>query len=68
MVVLSTNHRHGMKKPAHWYIYLDDTFTVGPHRTEMLQDFLEHMNNLHPNIKFMMELEQRTVLLFLDVP
>jgi hypothetical protein len=57
-----------MRKPVHWYIYVDDTFMVWPHRTELLQDFLEHMNNLHPNYKFMMELEQHTALLFLDAP
>jgi len=57
-----------MKEPAYWYIYVDDTLMVWPHRTELLQDFLEHMNNLHPNIKFMMELEQHTALLFLEAP
>jgi hypothetical protein len=64
--ILSTSHRHGMKKPAHWYIYLDDNCMVWSQRTELLHDFLEHMNNLHPNNKFVMELEQNTALLFLD--
>ena len=46
---------------------MGDTFMVWPHRTEVLQDFLQHLTNLHPNIKFMLELEKDT-LPCLDVP
>jgi len=46
------------RKPTHWYRYVDDTFVVWPHREEEFHDFLNHLNNIHPNIKFTMEVEQ----------
>jgi hypothetical protein len=32
-----------------------------------LQDFLQHLKNIHNSIKFMMEAEQERILPFLDV-
>jgi hypothetical protein len=55
------------RKPTHWYRYVDDTFVVWPHGEEELHNFLNHLNNIHPNIKFMMEVEQNQSLPFLDV-
>jgi hypothetical protein len=55
------------KKPAHWYRYVDDTFVVWPHGKEELQNFLQHLNSIHPNIKFTMEIEHNKSLPFLDV-
>jgi len=54
-------------RPTHWYRYMDDTFMVWPHGEEELHDFLIHLNNIHPNIKFMMEVEKNQSLSFLDV-
>ena len=55
------------KKPSNWYRYVDDTFVVWPHGEEELQDFLQHLNSLHPNIQFTMETEKDNKLAFLDV-
>jgi hypothetical protein len=49
------------KKLAHWYRYRDDTFVVWTHGKEELQGFLRHLNNIHSNIKFTMEVEQNTL-------
>jgi hypothetical protein len=46
------------RRPTHWYRYVDDTFVVWPHGEEELHHFLIHLNNIHPNIKFMMEVEK----------
>jgi hypothetical protein len=54
------------RKSTWWYRYVDDTFVVWPHGKE-LYDFLQHLNNIHPNIKFTMEVEQDGSLPFLDV-
>ena len=55
------------KKPMHWHRYVDDMFVVWSHGDNELQIFLQHLNSLHPSIKFMMELEKDKKLLFLDV-
>jgi hypothetical protein len=55
------------KKPAHWYRHVDDTFVVWLHGREALQEFLCHLNNIHNNIRFTMELEESGTLPFLDV-
>jgi hypothetical protein len=54
------------RKPTQWYRYVDDTFVVWPHGRNKLHGFL-HLNNIHPNIKFTMEVEQNGSLPFLDV-
>jgi hypothetical protein len=56
-----------IKKPARWYRYVDDIFTVWSHGKDDLQDFLQHPNNIHKSIKFTMEAEQDRTLLFLDI-
>jgi hypothetical protein len=55
------------KKPAHWYRYVDDTFVVWTHGQEELHRFLQHLNTIHSNIKFTMEVEKNNTLPFLDV-
>jgi hypothetical protein len=56
-----------IKKPASWYSYVDDIVMEWSHGKDDLQDFLQHLNNIHKSIKFMMEAEQDRTLLFLDV-
>jgi hypothetical protein len=46
------------RKPTHWYRYVDDTFVVWPNGEEELHEFLDHLNNIHPNIKFTMEVKK----------
>jgi hypothetical protein len=55
------------RKPTRWYRYVDDTFVVWPHGKTELHGFLQHLNNIHLNIKFTMEVEQNGCLPFLDV-
>ena len=54
-------------KPSHFYRYVDDIFVIWPHGCERLQEFLHHLNGLHPNIKFTMKEEENGVLSFLDL-
>jgi DNA-binding transcriptional MerR regulator len=55
------------RKPTHWYRYMDDTFVVWPHGEEEIREFLDHLNSIHHNIKFKMEVEQNWSLPFLEV-
>jgi hypothetical protein len=55
------------RNPTRWYRYVDDTFVVWPHVKNELHGFLRHLNNIHPNMKFTMEVEQNGSLPFLDV-
>ncbi|KAL0266587.1 UNVERIFIED_CONTAM: hypothetical protein PYX00_009089 [Menopon gallinae] len=54
-------------KPSHWFRYVDDTFVIWPHGSETLPDFLNHLNSIHPDIQFTLELESEGTLPFLDV-
>ncbi|KAK5649593.1 hypothetical protein RI129_000622 [Pyrocoelia pectoralis] len=54
-------------KPKCWYRYVDDTFVVWPHGLDNLNKFLQHINNIHPNIQFTMEVESDKKLTFLDM-
>ncbi|KAK5645676.1 hypothetical protein RI129_004140 [Pyrocoelia pectoralis] len=53
-------------KPKYWYRYVDDTFVIWNHGAESLNNFLDHLNNIHPNIKFRMEVENNNTIPFLD--
>lgn len=53
-------------KPSCWLRYVDDTFVVWPHGPDKLQNFLRHINSVHPNINFTMETEVNNKLPFLD--
>ena len=48
--------------PSTWLRYVDDTLAPSTHRV-----FLDHLKNLHPNIKFTMDQEEGTSIPFLDV-
>ena len=54
-------------QPKLWRRYVDDTFVIWPHGQEELHRFLQHLNDLHPNIHFTMEEENECTLSFLDV-
>jgi len=51
-------------KPASWYRYVDDTFVIWPHGKGKLTDFLNHLNGIHNNIQFTMEIEDEGDLPF----
>jgi hypothetical protein len=46
---------------------VDDTFVVWTHGEDEMHEFLKHLNNIHPNIMFTMEVERNKTLPFLDV-
>jgi len=54
-------------KPVYWYRYVDNTFVIWPHGQEKLTDFLNHLNGIHNNIQFNMEIEEEGNLPFLDI-
>ncbi|XP_018578567.1 uncharacterized protein LOC108916756 [Anoplophora glabripennis] len=49
------------------YRFVDDTFIIWPHGRNTVADFLDHINGIHPDIQFTMEVEKNAVLPFLDV-
>lgn len=55
------------QKPKVWFRYVDDTFVIWPHGKQALTDFLNFLNNRHPNIRFTMEIKNDRCLPFLDV-
>jgi hypothetical protein len=56
-----------IKKSARWYRYVNDIFALWSHGKGDLQDFVQHVNNIHKSIKFTMEIGQARILPFLDV-
>ena len=53
-------------KPYLWWRYIDDMFFLWEHEKEKLKEFIEHLNEKHPTIKFTAEWTQ-TLMNFLDV-
>ena len=51
-------------KPTIWKRYVDDTFTILDRGN--VDDFLQHLNNQQPSIRFTMETENNNKLAFLD--
>jgi hypothetical protein len=49
-------------RTAKWLRYVDDTFVVWPHGLARLQQFLHHLNNVGPTIKFIMEDEANQII------
>jgi len=50
-----------------WFYYVDHTFVIWLHGTEELERFLDHMNGLHRNIQFTLEMEKDHFPSFLDI-
>jgi len=55
-----------LHKPLVWWRYIDDVFLLWEHGEDSLKLFLEHINNLHPTIKFTADYSHKKVN-FLDV-
>jgi hypothetical protein len=55
------------QKPICWLRYVDDMFVIWPHGPGKLSDFLDHLNSVHENIQFTMEMERNGHLPFLDI-
>ena len=45
-------------KPGFWFRYVDDTLSSWSHGLDNLQKFLDHINSLHPSIKFTFEVQK----------
>jgi hypothetical protein len=54
-------------KQSVWLRYVDDTFVVGLHGPERLQNFLSHHNSLRPSVQFIMGMESDSAIDFPDV-
>ena len=54
-------------QPTIWKQYVDDTFVIWPHGREKLEYFLHHINHLHKDITFTVEVEEDHKIAFLDV-
>lgn len=54
-------------KPSLWLTYFDDTFVNWSHGEDKLHTLLTHLNRIHKNIQFTMEIEHNGQLSFLDV-
>ena len=39
-------------KPLVWLRYIDNIFFIWNENEEKLEEFLENLNNFHPNLKF----------------
>lgn len=49
-------------KPSACYISVDDTIIISRHGNNLHQIFLEHINSIHPNIQFTMEIKSKACL------
>ncbi len=55
-------------KPGFWFRYVDDTLSSWCHGLDNPERFLDHINSLHPSIKFTYELQKDDKIIpFLDV-
>jgi hypothetical protein len=45
-------------KPLCWFRYVDHTVVIWPHGPGKLDDYLDHLNGVHENMKFTMETER----------
>jgi hypothetical protein len=54
-------------KPSVWWRYVDDVFSIWPHGSELLDTFLNDINDKEETITFTMEKEYNNTLPFLDV-
>ncbi len=51
-------------KPGFRFRYVDDTLSSWCHGLDNLQRFLDHINSLHPSIKFTYEVHRRMIKLY----
>lgn len=54
-------------KPSCFYRYVADMFVIWPHGAETLPEFQNHLNGVHPNMKFTMQVEKEGTQLFLNI-
>jgi len=54
-------------KPLCWFRYVDDTFVIWPLESEKLERFFDHLNGLHRNTQFTVDIEIDVHLIFLGI-
>ena len=54
------------QQPQLWNRFIDDIFVAWPHGMDSLIKFIEHLNTVHPTIKFTSDISD-TEILFLDL-
>ena len=64
--VVDVSDYTGNDKPYYYRRYMDDTFLLFKEST-FAQSFFNHVNSVHPNIKFTVEHEENGKLPFLDI-
>ena len=53
-------------KPSLWLRYVNERFSVWPHRDDELKSFLQHLNRQRPSIKLTVEKKNNGKLVFID--
>ena len=56
-----------LRRPTFWVRCVDDVFSIWPHDTQTLDEFLGHLNSHKQAIQFTMEKEEDGKIAFLDV-
>ena len=54
------------QQPLFWKRFIDDIFLIWPHGKNSLIKFIEHLNTVHPTIKFTSDISD-TQISFLDL-
>jgi hypothetical protein len=56
-------------KPLCWFRYVDHTVVIWPHGPGKLDDYFDHLNGVHENMKFAMETERygNVPFLYIDI-
>jgi hypothetical protein len=54
-------------KPLCWFHCGDNMFVIWPNRPEKLNNFLNHLSSIHPNIHFTVEMKSDGHLPILDI-
>jgi len=62
-----SNHTMFRSKIKFWRRYVDDVFSIFEGNDTDVADFLNYLNDLHPQVKFTYELENQGSLPFLDI-
>jgi hypothetical protein len=57
-----------LAQATNWFHYMDETLVTWPHGPQTLQRFLDHLNGIHRNMQFIMEVEKDGHFPFLDTP
>ena len=63
--VVIMNNKISLNQPLSWFRFIDDVDMKWTHGDKELDEFLEHVNSIHPSIKFTHEVS-KTKMSFFD--